>query len=326
MKFLSKLKQELKRKITIAVIPHGKAKPFKLNISVLVGLFFLVSWTGVTIWAGYLSSRHIDYVKVKADNQIMHIRLALFANKLEQTQTMVAGFKSNDAKIRSLLSLDSKKAIIANPMALSYSKNRSVSTTETGAGGPYYSQAIAFSKFLSGRMENLSYDSVSQEARQLNEQYKFMEQSYNEVMSKIRYERAVFDATPMGLPVEAGHVSSNYGYRYHPVYGNRDFHSGIDIGNAKGTPVYATANGVVIFSGWKTGYGNIIVIDHGYNYRTAYAHLDKRIVQEGAYVFRRQEIGAMGKTGTATGYHVHYEVHYKGNFVNPSKYMKEDYS
>jgi len=319
MKFLSKTRKELKRKVTIVLIPHGKAKPFKLNFSVLAGLIFLLSWTSITIWAGYLSSRHIDYVKVKADNQIMHIRLMLFANKLEQTKTMIASFKSNDAKIRSLLSLDSKKAIIENPMALSYSKRF------TGAGGPYADNAYAFSKVLSGRMEKLSYDSVSQDARELTEQYKTMQQSYNEIMTKIQYERAVFAATPKGWPA-VGSVTSGYGYRFHPVFANREFHSGIDIANAKGTPVYATASGVVVFSGWKNGYGNIVVVDHGFNYRTAYAHLDAKLVQIGAHVVRGQEIGKMGKTGDATGYHVHYEVQFKGNIINPSPYMKEDYS
>ena len=75
MKFLSKLKKELKRKITIMFIPHGKIKPLKLSISLLFLCVFMVSWTGITLWAGYLASQHIDYVKTKADNKIMQVRL-----------------------------------------------------------------------------------------------------------------------------------------------------------------------------------------------------------------------------------------------------------
>ena len=88
MKFLSKLKKELKRKITIMFIPHGKIKPLKLSISLLFLCVFMVSWTGITLWAGYLASQHIDYVKTKADNKIMQVRLLFVANQLEKTKNM----------------------------------------------------------------------------------------------------------------------------------------------------------------------------------------------------------------------------------------------
>jgi murein DD-endopeptidase MepM/ murein hydrolase activator NlpD len=129
-------------------------------------------------------------------------------------------------------------------------------------------------------------------------------------------------AIPCGWPCD-GRISSVYGFRTHPIFRDKDFHAGIDIANALHTPVYATANGKVVFSGWLSGYGNVIVIDHGYNYRTAYGHLSKKLVNVGMHIYRGQLIAKMGNTGTSTGSHIHYEIHFKGKAVNPKPYLTD---
>jgi murein DD-endopeptidase MepM/ murein hydrolase activator NlpD len=129
-------------------------------------------------------------------------------------------------------------------------------------------------------------------------------------------------ATPCGWPCE-GYISSGYGFRRHPIFRIRDFHSGLDIANVLYTPIYTTADGKVVFSGWQSGYGNVIVIDHGHNYRTVYGHLAKKFVKKDDLVSRGQIIAKMGNTGTSTGSHVHYEVHLKGRTVNPKPYLTD---
>lgn len=107
-------------------------------------------------------------------------------------------------------------------------------------------------------------------------------------------------------------TASGYGLRIDPIYNTRKFHAGMDFASDIGTPVYATGNGTIIETGWKQGYGNTILIDHGYDYKTRYAHLSAIKVKNGQKVSRGEEIGLVGNTGKSTGPHLHYEVLYKG--------------
>lgn len=119
-------------------------------------------------------------------------------------------------------------------------------------------------------------------------------------------------------------MASGYGYRVDPVYGTTKFHEGMDFACPIGTQVYATGNGRVVFAGWQSGYGNLIEIDHGYQYVTRYAHLSKIDVREGQTVERGQLIGEVGNTGKSTGPHLHYEVRFRSQPQNPVNYYFYD--
>lgn len=121
-------------------------------------------------------------------------------------------------------------------------------------------------------------------------------------------------------------VSSLYGMRKHPRYGTWRKHEGVDLSAPKGTAVYATGNAVVSFSGWKPGYGQLIELNHGFGYKTRYGHLSKRHVVKGDSVTRGQVIGDVGNTGVSVGSHLHYEVRYRDNTVNPIHYFNKDMS
>ena len=117
-------------------------------------------------------------------------------------------------------------------------------------------------------------------------------------------------------------ISSYFGYRIDPVYGGGERHGGVDFATHTGNPVYAPGDGVVETTSFKfRGYGNEIVIDHGYGYKTRYAHLNTIDVSEGMQVKRGEQIGTVGNTGKSTGPHLHYEVLYRQNRVNPLNYM-----
>lgn len=119
-------------------------------------------------------------------------------------------------------------------------------------------------------------------------------------------------------------MSSGYGYRRDPVYGSTRFHEGLDFAAPTGTPVYATADGRVSEAGWASGYGNVVNIEHGYNYLTRYAHLSKITVTSGQEVKRGDKIGEVGSTGKSTGPHLHYEVRFKNEPQNPVNYYFMD--
>ena len=121
-------------------------------------------------------------------------------------------------------------------------------------------------------------------------------------------------------------MASGYGVRRDPVYGTMKFHEGMDFSAPVGTPVYATADGTVRVSSWQKAYGNMVEIDHGFNYTTRYAHLSKLIAGVGQHVKRGDLIGLVGNTGKSTGPHLHYEVRYRGAPQNPVNYYYYDLS
>ena len=121
-------------------------------------------------------------------------------------------------------------------------------------------------------------------------------------------------------------LTSGYGMREHPVLGGRRNHKGIDLAAPSGTPVYATADGIVAKAERFSSYGNYIQIEHGGELQTRYAHLSGYAVQEGARVHKGDLIGYVGSTGRSTGPHLHYEVRVAGVAVDPTPYMTGDMS
>lgn len=121
--------------------------------------------------------------------------------------------------------------------------------------------------------------------------------------------------------VNGSRISSVFGSRIHPITGKEIFHKGIDIAASQGNPVYAYANGIISYAGWKSGYGNFIAIDHGNGMVTRYAHLSAIYVSVGQRVTVRQKIGAVGSTGVSTGPHLHFEVLISGEYRNPQNYL-----
>lgn len=127
---------------------------------------------------------------------------------------------------------------------------------------------------------------------------------------------------PSREPVENISLSSDFGNRSDPFNGHKRMHQGIDIRGPLGTPVYATADGVVTRAQWANGYGNLVEINHGNGLETRYGHLSRLIAQPNERVRRGQLIGLMGSTGRSTGSHLHYEVRIAGNAVNPLPYIQ----
>lgn len=122
-------------------------------------------------------------------------------------------------------------------------------------------------------------------------------------------------------PLNRGTITSGYGSRYHPVYRRYKKHSGVDIAAPYGSPVLASDGGKVIFSGWKSSYGYCVIVDHGGNLSSLYAHMSSLNVSVGEKIYKGKTVGKVGSTGTSTGNHVHFEIRKLGNDVNPSSYI-----
>lgn len=169
--------------------------------------------------------------------------------------------------------------------------------------------------------------SVAAKLDRLDQQLYSQIKSYDELRELALSQKDKLEHMPAIQPISERNLktmASGYGYRVDPVYGTQKFHEGMDFSSDIGTPVYATGKGVVAFAGWKTGYGNCIDIDHGYNYLTRYAHLSEIKVRVGQQVERGEEIGLVGNTGKSTGPHLHYEVRLRGAPQNPVNYYFYD--
>ena len=153
--------------------------------------------------------------------------------------------------------------------------------------------------------------------------------SYDEVLELAKTQEIRMENIPAIQPVlnkDLKRVASGYGVRIDPVYHVRKFHQGMDFTAPTGTEVFATGNAKVSFVGWKQGYGNTVILDHGFGYQTLYAHLFKALVRKGQKVRRSDIIALVGNTGKSTGPHLHYEGRLHGKPVDPRNYYFYDLS
>ena len=153
--------------------------------------------------------------------------------------------------------------------------------------------------------------------------------SYDEILELAKTQEVKMENIPAIQPVlnkDLKHMASGYGWRIDPVYHVRRFHEGMDFSAPVGTDIFATGNGTVSYVGWRQGYGETVEIEHGFGYRTRYAHCSKLLVRVGQKVKRGDVIALVGNTGKSTGPHVHYEVHYQGRPIDPRNFYFYDLS
>ena len=164
---------------------------------------------------------------------------------------------------------------------------------------------------------------TTKKLNELKKQLYVQSKSYDEIVVLAQNKEKMLEAIPAIQPVankDLTRVASGYGMRMDPIYHSRRFHAGMDFTAPTGTDIYATGNGRVLSAGWQQGYGNCVEIDHGFGYVTLYGHMHSISVNAGQTVNRGEVIGLVGNTGKSTGPHLHYEVHYKGEIMNPQNY------
>lgn len=164
--------------------------------------------------------------------------------------------------------------------------------------------------------------SLSVGIRSLEERFDHQQQQLQVLQDLLIDHKVASNQRPTGMPLNTGYISSYYGKRIDPFDGHSEFHRGIDFAAPKGTPVHTVAEGVVTFAGVRSGYGNVVEIDHGNGYATRYAHNSKILVHVGQRVHVGQEIAVVGSTGRSTGPHSHFEVWHDGRSVNPLAYVR----
>lgn len=173
-------------------------------------------------------------------------------------------------------------------------------------------------------------NSITNTINNLSLRIAYQDKSFNEITGFIKNKEELLASTPAIQPVsnkDLKRVASGFGYRIDPVYKTVKFHAGLDFTAPQGTPIYATANGVVRTAGnLGNGFGNHVVINHGYGYETLYGHMFRIKVKSGERIKRGEIIGWVGNTGKSTGPHCHYEVHKNGRTLDPIYFFYNDLS
>ena len=166
-------------------------------------------------------------------------------------------------------------------------------------------------------------DELLRASRELQNTIKNMLEKKRQILAAQRNgqkEQVYYKGGRLAWPLR-GKINSPFGGRIHPVFRTKSVHTGIDIDGNKGDPVRAANDGEVLYTGWLRGYGQVVILDHGGNLTTVYAHLSKIDAQESSKVSRGDLIGRVGSTGVSTGNHLHFEVRVNGNAVNPMSYL-----
>ena len=198
-----------------------------------------------------------------------------------------------------------------------------------GIHSPYAEQKYAWMKDLSNRdILHTTWLQMDQLARSLYLSSKSLDELQKLSMEKENFSTSIPAIWPIDRSRLRGGIGA-FGYRIHPILRYRKMHQGVDLGGKIGDPVYTTGDGIIesiVLSRARTSYGTQIVVNHGFGYKTRYAHLDKVFVEQGDTVSRGELIAEMGNTGISTAPHLHYEVIYKGSVVNPINYFDKDMS
>ena len=287
------------KRFTILVIPEGshQVRRFGVRLSVLKR----IAAAAVVLALG-LAGLITDYVLTNFDqNQLERLQVENLSQreelhrlvvKLEDLRQEIVVLAQNDAKVRVMAKLSAPK-----------------SDSMVGVGGPATQEDV-----------NREFSVIQQRIDEVRRQIDLRRESQEEIQGILNDQRSLLAAKPGGWPVK-GWLTSSFGMRRDPFNGRRKMHEGLDIAARTGTSVTATADGIVSSVKTEPGYGKVVILDHGYGYRTIYGHNSRYYVKVGQRVRRGERIAAVGNTGRSTGSHVHYEIRLNGVPVNPRKYL-----
>ncbi len=255
------------------------------------------------------------FIKLNQNSQISQLRKKnnLLEQELSQMSQKVSFIRE---QINQIEDLDDqlRERLDVSPIA--------ADVRQVGIGG---SDVLHFSSLEVGDPKIESYLANNQAAlARLEREIKLEVESYKKLISTMERKEDSLRYLPAIKPVPGGRLTDRFGRRRHPIFKRIMPHHGVDFSAKRGTPILAAADGYVTFTGKNGGYGLFVVINHKYGFETKYGHLQKIYVRRGQFVKRGDKIGEVGNTGLSTAPHLHYEVHYKGNAVNPENYYFAD--
>jgi len=297
------------KKITIMFLPDGgrTVRQFKIP-KVLVHFFLLFSLSALL----FLTWAFIEYCNIKSDfperikliqeNRQQAEQLAALTNRIDLINTKMMELKEFDNKLKVMVDLepgndDTQFLGIGGPDSTLIDSNTAIEDAHK-----------RLTRLMHQSLDNLE-DEIAVQTQEKAQLYEFLEG-----------QKSMLACTPSVWPAQ-GWKTSGFGNRISPFTNLKEFHEGFDISARNGTEIIAPADGVVSEIGKTYGFGNLLVISHGYGIKTIYGHLSKSLVKKGQSVKRGDKIALVGNTGRTTGPHLHYEIQLNGMPVNPQNYI-----
>ena len=276
-----------------------------LNLLGFLSVSFLIAIAIVIIYSTYFESPKEALLKKENEELLLYYDIA--QKELKDLNDMMQHLQKRDDKVYRVI-------FEADPIPASIRR--------AGVGGTERYKKILNSKPEREELILTTFKKVDLLKKQMYIQTK----SYDEIIQMAKNKEKMWASIPAIQPIsnkELTRLASGFGYRIHPIYKVKRMHTGIDFSAPRGTPIYATGDGVVkrVRNNGLSGYGKEIIVDHGYGYQTRYAHLKDFNVKRGQRVKRGECIGYVGNTGTSTAPHCHYEVIKDGKKVDPVHYF-----
>jgi murein DD-endopeptidase MepM/ murein hydrolase activator NlpD len=306
----------MRKKLTVLIFDAAGTPVKQANIPRMLMPMAVVGFLAVTIGAYFGVS---DYLCLKKETKVLQqLRAALQTReeRVIQQQNQIVSFSNKiealTSQLTALRGFEQKIRIIAN-----------LDTADEGAGlfgvggstPDDMDPMVMVKKDYQGLVRDMHV-----KIEEIDQASHSQQESFSSLFSQLEGKRNLLAATPSIRPVK-GWITSRFGHRASPFTGRKEFHRGLDIANREGTPILASADGIVTYAGRKGLMGNMVAIDHGFGMMTRYGHLKTILKKKGARVKRGETIALMGNTGRSTGPHLHYEVRLNGVAVNPINYF-----
>jgi murein DD-endopeptidase MepM/ murein hydrolase activator NlpD len=298
---------------TVLIVPDNSPKTRKLRVPQWVLTRSAVALS-VVLLAGVAASVHyFNIVGDVTENKILRDENVQLHNDLKRIRERVLHISSTldrverfDQKLRSITLLsDPERHLAIGPVGAVDTEDKDSPSAQAMLSGEAEDPLA-----LRSKLDALSAEAARQEA------------SLQELQAYFDDQKSLLASTPSVWPTH-GWVTSDFGHRLDPFTAERIMHKGLDIATQHGALVISPSDGTVIFAGMESGYGKVLVLDHGYGVKTRFAHLSAIDVKVGDRVKRGEKIAAVGNTGRSTGPHLHYEVRVNGMPENPRKFILE---
>jgi len=300
----------MKKRYTIMILPDETAKVRKYRVPKRLVRLGIVVVALFALGLGYLMTDYFgikgmvgEMERLRMETRQQREQLVTFAKSIDDLQGEMGRLRQFDMKLRVMADLDG----VVYPEQI------------MGIGGENPEPFNPLEGEISFQDKAL-VDGMVAGLERLKAETSIQERSFQELVEYLEDQKSLLASTPSIWPVK-GWLTSSFGYRTSPFTGRREMHKGIDVATRSGTPIIAPADGIVVFSGREGGFGNMLLVDHGYGIVTRYGHCSSLEAKKGDKVKRGDIIAKVGNTGRSTGPHLHYEVAVNGVAVNPMRYI-----
>ncbi len=282
-----------------------QSKGYISKIVILIAFsILLVMFTGFIVLSQFLKTP--DQLAQERELENLKLNYQLLNKRLDESSSILAQLQQRDNNIY-------RAYFETNPIPEEQRK--------AGFGG------VNRYSYLEGYDNTQLVVNATKKLDILSKQMVVQSKSLDEIVSLAKEKETMLASIPAIMPIkkeDLSYVASGYKYRMHPILKIRKFHKGMDFKAATGTPIYASGNGKVVLAQRSATFGKVVYIDHGFGYRTIYAHMSKMATRKGRKVKRGDIIGYVGNTGRSVGSHLHYEVHKNGRALNPINFYYGD--